>query len=93
MNVTISPLGIPKLFRPLISFPIDLSIVLNEYMYISYSASTGLLAADHNVHAWMELQDWGKGSRLGSSSATISIDKILQEDSASKGTHLRCHFS
>ncbi|CBI20009.3 unnamed protein product, partial [Vitis vinifera] len=52
MNVTISPLGIPKSFRPLISFPIDLSMVLNEYMYIGFSASTGLLTAAHNVHGW-----------------------------------------
>ncbi|GFY89380.1 hypothetical protein Acr_06g0013200 [Actinidia rufa] len=32
MSVTISPLGIPRPSRPLLSFPIDLSSVLNEYM-------------------------------------------------------------
>ncbi|KAI8025781.1 L-type lectin-domain containing receptor kinase IV.2 [Camellia lanceoleosa] len=29
--------------RPLISFPIDLSSVLNEYMYVGFSASTEIL--------------------------------------------------
>ncbi|XP_057465756.1 L-type lectin-domain containing receptor kinase S.4-like [Actinidia eriantha] len=38
-SVTVSPLGIPRPSRPLISFPIDLSSVLNEYMYVGYSAS------------------------------------------------------
>ncbi|KAJ4716929.1 Lectin receptor kinase [Melia azedarach] len=52
MNVTISPLGLPRPRRPLISFPIDLSLVLDDYMYTGFSASTGLITASHNVHAW-----------------------------------------
>lgn len=52
INVTISPLGIPKPHRPLISYPIDLATVLDEYMYVGFSASTGLLTAFHNVHGW-----------------------------------------
>lgn len=52
INVTISPLGIPKPHRPLISYPIDLATVLDEYMYVGFSASTGLLTAFHIVHGW-----------------------------------------
>ncbi|KAM6600414.1 hypothetical protein CsatA_020023 [Cannabis sativa] len=52
LNVSISPLGMVRPPRPLISFPIDLSQVLEEYMYIGFSASTGLLSAAHNVHGW-----------------------------------------
>ncbi|KAJ4716932.1 Lectin-receptor kinase [Melia azedarach] len=52
INVTISPLGIPRPHRPLISYPIDLSTVLDEYMYVGFSASTGLLTAFHYLHGW-----------------------------------------
>ncbi|MBA0637864.1 hypothetical protein Godav_024948 [Gossypium davidsonii] len=52
MNVSISPCGMLRPHRPLISFPIDLSLVLDEYMYVGFSASTGLLAALHYVHGW-----------------------------------------
>lgn len=41
-NVSLSPLGIGRPTRPLISFSIDLSRVLDEYMYMGFSASTGL---------------------------------------------------
>ncbi|KAJ7968154.1 Lectin-receptor kinase [Quillaja saponaria] len=52
LNVSISPLGMPRPYRPLISFPVDLSLVLDDYMYAGFSASTGLLTAEHNVHGW-----------------------------------------
>ncbi|KHN39200.1 L-type lectin-domain containing receptor kinase S.4 [Glycine soja] len=52
MNVTVSPFGMPKPYFPLISFPIDLSLVLNDYMYAGFSASNGLLVAEHNIHGW-----------------------------------------
>ncbi|KAL2343766.1 hypothetical protein Fmac_005051 [Flemingia macrophylla] len=52
MNVTISPFGMPKPFFPLISYPIDLSLVLNDYMYAGFSASNGLLIAENNIHGW-----------------------------------------
>lgn len=52
LNITISPLGISRPDQPLISFPIDLSGVLDEYMYVGFSASTGLLSAAHNVMGW-----------------------------------------
>ncbi|KAL7235911.1 hypothetical protein ACSBR1_019236 [Camellia fascicularis] len=52
MNVTISPIGVLRPTRPLISFPVDLSSVLDEYMYVGFFASTGLLSAAHNVLGW-----------------------------------------
>ncbi|XP_042493030.1 L-type lectin-domain containing receptor kinase IV.2-like [Macadamia integrifolia] len=52
INVAISPFGIPKPERPLISFPLDLSSVINEYMYVGFSSSTGLLFAAHDVLGW-----------------------------------------
>ncbi|KAM7470434.1 hypothetical protein LguiA_008617 [Lonicera macranthoides] len=52
MNVTIAPLGHPRPYRPLISLPIDLSSVIDEFMYVGFSASTGLLAATHNLLGW-----------------------------------------
>ncbi|KAL5729760.1 hypothetical protein ACHQM5_002663 [Ranunculus cassubicifolius] len=52
MTVTISPFGMPRPNRSLITFPVDLSLVLEEYMYVGFSASTGLLAAKHNILGW-----------------------------------------
>ncbi|XP_042496072.1 L-type lectin-domain containing receptor kinase S.4-like [Macadamia integrifolia] len=52
MNVTISPLRIRRPDRPLISFPLDLSSVIDEYMYVGFSASIGLLSAAHGVLGW-----------------------------------------
>ncbi|GAY63823.1 hypothetical protein CUMW_228790 [Citrus unshiu] len=52
INVSICPLGVPKPYRPLISLSIDLSSVIDEYMYTGFSASTGLITASHNVHGW-----------------------------------------
>ncbi|XP_022762153.1 L-type lectin-domain containing receptor kinase S.4-like [Durio zibethinus] len=52
MNVSISPQCVLRPHGPLISFPIDLSLVLDEYMYVGFSGSTGLLTALHYVHGW-----------------------------------------
>lgn len=52
LNVTVAPLGVLKPQKPLITFPIDLSTVINEYMYIGFTASTGLLSASHNILGW-----------------------------------------
>ncbi|KAK9290326.1 hypothetical protein L1049_008493 [Liquidambar formosana] len=51
VNVTISPSSSkPKV--PLLSFQVDLSPILQEYMYVGFSASTGLLASSHYVFGW-----------------------------------------
>lgn len=51
LNVTVSPNSSkPKI--PILSFPVDLSPIFNEFMYVGFSASTGLLASSHNVLGW-----------------------------------------
>lgn len=51
LNVTLSPSSSkPKL--PILSFPLDLSPILQEFMYVGFSASTGLLASSHYVFGW-----------------------------------------
>ncbi|KAL8116705.1 hypothetical protein AgCh_023017 [Apium graveolens] len=52
LNVTIAPLGALRPRMPLISFPIDLSSLLDDYMYAGFTASTGLLSASQNVLGW-----------------------------------------
>ncbi|GAB4833855.1 hypothetical protein Ancab_032102 [Ancistrocladus abbreviatus] len=51
VNVTISPFeSKPK--RPLISYKVDLSPILHEYMQVGFSCSTGLLASSHYILGW-----------------------------------------
>nr|POE76329.1 putative l-type lectin-domain containing receptor kinase ii.2 [Quercus suber] len=52
ISVSISPFGMPKADRPLISYPVDLSLVIDDYMYVGFSAATGAISATHNVHGW-----------------------------------------
>lgn len=52
VNVSISPLGMPRPYWPLISFPIDLSTVIDDNAYVGFSAATGVFAGTHNVHGW-----------------------------------------
>ncbi|KAJ4977969.1 hypothetical protein NE237_008749 [Protea cynaroides] len=51
LNVTISPTS-SKPSRPLISFPLDLSPILHDSMYVGFSSSTGLLASSHYLFGW-----------------------------------------
>ncbi|KAG8649343.1 L-type lectin-domain containing receptor kinase S.4 isoform X1 [Manihot esculenta] len=51
LNVTISPTS-KKPRLPILTFPIDLSPIFKEYMYVGFSASTGLLASSHNLLGW-----------------------------------------
>lgn len=50
-NVTISP-NSKRPNSPILSFPVDLSPIFNEFMYVGFSASTGLLASSHYVLGW-----------------------------------------
>ncbi|XP_057808046.1 L-type lectin-domain containing receptor kinase S.4-like [Salvia miltiorrhiza] len=51
VNVTLSPTSSkPKI--PNLSFPIDLSPIFHDQMYVGFSASTGLLASSHYVLGW-----------------------------------------
>ncbi|XP_075674842.1 uncharacterized protein LOC142644038 [Castanea sativa] len=52
INLSISPLGMPMADRPLISYPVDLSLVIDDYMYVGFSAATGAISATHYVHGW-----------------------------------------
>ncbi|XP_072951840.1 L-type lectin-domain containing receptor kinase SIT2-like isoform X2 [Typha angustifolia] len=52
VNVTISPLGIPKPSKPLLSSTVDLSTVLLETMYVGFSSSTGTVMAAYYVLGW-----------------------------------------
>jgi len=51
VNVTISASS-TKPTRPLLSFPVDLSPILEDSMYVGFSASTGLLASSHYILGW-----------------------------------------
>ncbi|XWS59853.1 hypothetical protein CRYUN_Cryun08bG0157600 [Craigia yunnanensis] len=51
INVTIAPNSTrPRL--PILSFHVDLSPFLQEFMYVGFSASTGLLASSHYILGW-----------------------------------------
>ncbi|WCJ28338.1 Concanavalin A-like lectin protein kinase family protein [Euphorbia peplus] len=51
LNVTISPVN-EKPESPILSFPVDLSPIFQEEMYVGFSASTGLLASSHYILGW-----------------------------------------
>lgn len=51
VDVTISPSS-KKPRNPLISFPVDLSPLIQEFVYVGFSASTGLLASSHYILGW-----------------------------------------
>ncbi|KAK7350045.1 hypothetical protein VNO77_08096 [Canavalia gladiata] len=51
VNVTLSASSTkPK--RPILSYPVDLSTILKDSMYVGFSASTGLLASSHYILGW-----------------------------------------
>lgn len=52
LTVTITLAGLPRPQRPLISLTIDLADVLQEEMFIGFSADTGNLGEDHYVLGW-----------------------------------------
>lgn len=52
VNVTVSPLDVPKPVRPLLSAGIDLSNVLVEKMYAGFSAATGQKSSSHYILGW-----------------------------------------
>ncbi|XP_072952018.1 L-type lectin-domain containing receptor kinase SIT2-like [Typha angustifolia] len=52
VNVTLSPIGIPKPSKPLLSSTVNLSNVLLETMYVGFSSSTGSVLTAHYVLGW-----------------------------------------
>ncbi|KAL2248822.1 UNVERIFIED_CONTAM: L-type lectin-domain containing receptor kinase S.4 [Sesamum indicum] len=51
LNVTLS-LSSSKPSVPILSYPLDLTPIFMEYMYVGFSASTGLLASSHFISGW-----------------------------------------
>ncbi|KAI5670633.1 hypothetical protein M9H77_10997 [Catharanthus roseus] len=51
LNVTLSPFS-SKPSTSILSFHVDLSPYLEDYMYVGFSASTGLLSGSHYVFGW-----------------------------------------
>lgn len=51
LNVTLSPFS-SKPTSSIISFHVDLSPYFEDYMYVGFSASTGLLSGSHYVFGW-----------------------------------------
>ncbi|XP_038975428.1 L-type lectin-domain containing receptor kinase SIT2-like [Phoenix dactylifera] len=52
LNVTISPIRVPKPSHPLLSSSINLSSVILDTMYIGFSSSTGSMLTSHYVLGW-----------------------------------------
>ncbi|XP_031256697.1 probable L-type lectin-domain containing receptor kinase I.6 [Pistacia vera] len=52
LNVTLSPIRIPKPNRPLLSTSIDLSQIFLDSMYVGFSASTGELVSGQYILGW-----------------------------------------
>ncbi|ERN07982.1 hypothetical protein AMTR_s00012p00253570 [Amborella trichopoda] len=53
LNVTLSPLGVSgRNSRPLLSYRVDLSSIFQEFMYVGFSGSTGMLASCHFILGW-----------------------------------------
>ena len=52
LNVTIAPISVAKPSRPLLSKVIDLSQILQESMYVGFTAATGAIRSYHYVLGW-----------------------------------------
>jgi len=52
LNVTLSPVQMPKPNRPLLSLTIDLSSLMLNSMYVGFSSSTGPVHTSHCILGW-----------------------------------------
>ncbi|KAF8394879.1 hypothetical protein HHK36_018816 [Tetracentron sinense] len=52
VNVSIAPSSTPKPSQPLLVYSFDLSLVLEESMYVGFSASTGKLTSSQYILGW-----------------------------------------
>ncbi|PIN04393.1 Serine/threonine protein kinase [Handroanthus impetiginosus] len=52
VNVTMAPVGMKRPRQPLLSFPLNLSEVLEDEMYVGFTAATGALIESHKILAW-----------------------------------------
>eukprot|EP01018_Ginkgo_biloba_P039454 Gb_09936 [translate_table: standard] len=80
LTVTISPTGVTRPLRPLLSLAnIDLSDLLEDEMYVGFSAAAGTLVESHNVLAW-SFSINGVAKRLD----TSHLPSFLQREKHSK---------
>ncbi|KAJ6715954.1 hypothetical protein OIU74_008651 [Salix koriyanagi] len=52
LNVTLAPASVMKPQKPLLSTPINLSLVVLESMYVGFSSSTGSVSSHHYILGW-----------------------------------------
>ncbi|XP_055806620.1 L-type lectin-domain containing receptor kinase VII.1 [Solanum dulcamara] len=52
ISVTMAPVGMKRPKQPLLDFPLNLSLVFEEEMYVGFTASTGDLAQSHKILSW-----------------------------------------
>ncbi|KAL3617138.1 L-type lectin-domain containing receptor kinase VII.1 [Castilleja foliolosa] len=52
VNVTMAPAGLIRPNRALISFPVNLSDVFEDEMYVGFTAATGALIESHKILGW-----------------------------------------
>ncbi|XP_078153969.1 L-type lectin-domain containing receptor kinase SIT2-like [Carex rostrata] len=52
ITVTLSPIRKSKPKKPLLSYKFNLSTVLNDFMYVGFSSSTGPMASSHYILGW-----------------------------------------
>ncbi|KAJ4759966.1 Concanavalin A-like lectin protein kinase family protein [Rhynchospora pubera] len=68
IKVTLSPVGMSKPNKPLLSYKFDLSVVLKDTMYIGFSSSTGSYPASHYVLGW--------SFKLNGTAPSIDLSKL-----------------
>ncbi|KAL2466491.1 L-type lectin-domain containing receptor kinase VII.1 [Abeliophyllum distichum] len=52
VNVTMAPVGMDRPIRPLIDYPVNISDVLLDQMYVGFCAATGALVESHRILSW-----------------------------------------
>lgn len=52
LNVTMAPVGMKRPQQPLLNVSVDLSQVLEDEMYVGFTASTGNMTQSHKILAW-----------------------------------------
>ncbi|XP_078153389.1 L-type lectin-domain containing receptor kinase SIT2-like isoform X2 [Carex rostrata] len=52
ITVALSPIGMSKPRKPLLSYKFNLSTILNDSMYIGFSSSTGSVYCSHYILGW-----------------------------------------
>ncbi|KAK6124351.1 hypothetical protein DH2020_041921 [Rehmannia glutinosa] len=52
VNVTMAPVGMDRPNQPLLSVPLNLSDVVEDEMYVGFTASTGALIESHRILGW-----------------------------------------